>query len=125
MSIITISFISLSFSTAVFAENKCGTVNTSIISCDETPPDNKDISKSGVWQVLIQAINILSAGVGIMAVGGVVYGAILYTTSAGKPEQTKKAIGVITNTVIGLVCFVMLAAFLNFLIPGGAFNVLP
>ena len=67
------------------------------------------------------AINILTAGVGVLALAGIVYGAILYTSAGGKPEQIKKATTVFTNVVIGIICFAAMWAFLNFIIPGGVF----
>lgn len=122
----------------VFAADSCGGVETSIIHCDasacadkSTPTDGKcadgtDASKAvedtGVWGVLIVAINILTAGVGVVAVGGVIYGAVLYTSAGGSPEQVKKAMGIITNVVIGVVAYALMFAGLNFLIPGGLFN---
>lgn len=52
---------------------KCGGVETSIISCSETG-DGKDVNNSGVFGILKLVINIMTAGVGILAVGGIVYG---------------------------------------------------
>lgn len=98
----------------------CAGVNTAIINC--TQKNGGDVKDSGVWAILILAINIMTAGVGILAVGAIAYGAILYSTSEGSADQTKKAITIITNVVIGLLCFLLMSAFLNFLIPGGAFN---
>lgn len=109
----------VSVATPAFAAT-CAGVNTAIISCTQT--NNGDPKDSGVWGVLMLAINIMTAGVGILAVGAIAYGAILYSTSEGSAEQTKKAITIITNVVIGLLCFLLMSAFLNFLIPGGVFN---
>ena len=99
----------------------CGNTQTSIIGCTQ---DNKggDIQNNGVWGLLLLALNILTAGVGIAAVGGIVYGSILYTTAGDSSEKVKKAIGVIMNVVIGIVAFVAMYAILQFLIPGGIFT---
>ena len=67
-------------------------------------------------------LNIMTAGIGILAVGGIVYGGILYASAGDKAEQTKKAIGVITNVVIGIAAYGLMYVLLNFLIPGGVFN---
>ena len=101
---------------------KCGGVETSIISCKEDNSDKNNLEDNGVWGLLLIVLNIMTAGVGIVAVGGIVYGSILYTTAGGSTEQVKKAIGVIRNVVIGLIAFVGMYAFLNFLIPGGIFT---
>jgi hypothetical protein len=98
----------------------CGGVDTAIIKCDA---DNSgDITKNGVWALLILVINIMTAGVGVLAVGGIVYGSILYTTAEDKADQVKKATDIITNVIIGLVAFALMWAGLNFIIPGGVFS---
>ena len=96
----------------------CGT-ETNIIDCPGVNNDGTDISKYGAWAILLQVINILTAGVGVAAVGGIVYGSILYTTAAGSAEQTKKAITIIKDVVLGLLAYMLMFAILNFIIPGG------
>jgi hypothetical protein len=122
--LLLISSFALIAPTNTFAADTCGGVKTAIIHCDQTgkPGANGDVSNTGVWGVLLLAINILTAGVGIAAVGGIVYGAILYTSAGGSPEQVKKAMGIITNVVIGVVAYALMFSGLNFLIPGGLFN---
>lgn len=107
---------------AVSAQTSCGGVDTSIIKCDQAGGDDAQIRDTGLWGVLIIAVNVLIAGVGVLALAGIVYGAILYTSAGGNAEQTKKAIGVFTNVVIGVLTFAGMWVLLNFLIPGGAFN---
>ena len=98
----------------------CGGVETAFIKCDAgnsgTTEDN------GIWALLLIALNILTAGVGILAVGGIVYGSILYTTAEDKADQVKKATDIITNVVIGLIMFGLMWAGLNFIVPGGVFQ---
>lgn len=98
----------------------CAGVETSIIKCDAA--NGGDLKDNGVWALLLIAINILTAGIGIAAVGGIVYGAVLYTSAGDKAEQVKKAIGIITNVVIGVLAYVAMYALLQFLIPGGVFS---
>jgi hypothetical protein len=100
-------------SPAVYATG-CGGVNTAIINCDG--------GGTGVLALLTTAIKIMTAGVGILAVGGVVYGAILYTSANGSMEQTKKAKEVIYNVAFGLIAYALMFSFLNFIIPGGVFS---
>jgi hypothetical protein len=99
----------------------CGGVETSIISCGGSK-DSKDKKETGIWQILLIAINILTAGVGVLALAGIVYGSVLYTSAGGNQEQVKKAIAIFTNVVIGVVAFAGMYALLNFLVPGGVFN---
>ncbi len=106
-------------STAAAAD--CGSVQTSIINC--TGDDGKTgVENSGIWSLLLMAITILTAGVGVVALGGIVYGAVLYTSAGGNPEQVKKAIGIFTNVAIGVIAFAGMYVVLNFIIPGGIFN---
>jgi hypothetical protein len=107
--------------TQVHAADKCGGVDTAIIHCDQTGGNNK-LENTGLWGLLLLAINILTAGVGIAAIGGIVYGSILYTSAGGSQEQVKKAVGIITNVVIGVIAYALMYAGLNFLIPGGLFK---
>lgn len=100
----------------------CGGVETSIISCNQSGGDGATAKDTGLWGILVLAVNILIAGVGVLALAGIVWGSILYTSAGGNPEQVKKAMGVFTNVVIGVVAFAGMWVFLNFLIPGGAFN---
>lgn len=99
----------------------CGNVNTAIISC--SGDDGKTgVENSGIWSILLMAITILSAGVGVLALAGIVWGAVLYTSAGGNPEQVKKAVSVFTNVGIGVVAFAGMYVLLNFIIPGGVFN---
>jgi hypothetical protein len=100
---------------------ECGGAETSIISCPQNN-DGTDPKNNGVWGVLLIALNILTAGVGIAAVGGIVYGSILYASAGASAEQTKKAIEIIKNVVIGLVAYGLMYMVLNFVIPGGIFE---
>lgn len=99
----------------------CGGVETSIISCSQPGGDKADIKNTGLWGVLLLIVNILTAGVGVLALAGIVYGAILYTSAGGSTEQVKKAMDIFRNVVIGVIAFAGMWALLNFLIPGGVF----
>lgn len=98
----------------------CGGVRTSIIKGDLCEGEGEE--GGVIFGLLKNVLRILTAGVGIAAVGGIAYGALLYTTAENKPEQTKKAIGIITNVVIGIAAYALMYIFLNFLIPGGVFS---
>jgi hypothetical protein len=98
----------------------CAGVQVAIISCGTA--SNKTAQDSGVFKLLILILNIMTAGVGILAVGGIAYGAALYASAGDKPEQTKKGMEIIKNVIIGLVAYGLMFVVLNFLIPGGIFN---
>ena len=97
------------------AAAKCGGAETSVISCDGT-------GSAAIINIIKQVIKILTAGIGVAAVGAVIYGAFLYTTSEGSPDKIKKAREVWTNTVIGIIMFAFMVAITNFIIPGGVFD---
>ena len=93
----------------------CNGVNTSVdFSCDATTDP--------VSAIAITVINFLAIGVGIAVVGGIVFGAIRYTSANGNASQAQQGIQIITGAIIGLVVFIFMYAILNFLIPGGVFN---
>ena len=94
-----------------FAVKCANGVETSIIPCQ--------FVEKGVGGIVQLVINILTAGVGVVAIGAVVYAGILYTTAGGSSEQTKKAIGMIINVVIGIIAYAAMYLLLNWIIPGG------
>lgn len=100
--------------------NSCAGVTTNIIDCTST--DGDGIENSGLWNLLLTVINILSAGIGIAAVGGVVYGAVLYSSAGANPDNVKKAKEMFVNIGIGIVAYILMYSLLNYLIPGGLFN---
>lgn len=83
------------------------------VACGDDPIEN----------ILLSVLGVLTAGVGVVAVGGIAYGAFLYTTAQSSPEQTKRAIGIITNVVVGIILYAVMFIILNFLIPGQVFQV--
>lgn len=106
-------------SRAVLAD--CGGAPTSIIDCKQgtggkTPQD------TGIWGILVLALNILTAGIGIAAVGGIVWASILYASASDNAQQTKQAKDIIKNVVIGVIAYGGMYLLLNFLIPGGIFT---
>lgn len=97
-----------------YAATECGGEKTAVIECGG--------STNGVWALLLLIINIMTAGVGILAVGGIVYASVLWTTAEDKQDQVNKAKNMITNTVIGIVAFALMWSGLQFIIPGGVFD---
>ena len=104
-------------------ESKCGEVTTSLIKCDDIDKYSKVGENEGgyIFDLLGFFIRILTTGVGIVAVGGIVYGAILYASAADNQAQVTKALEVIRNVVIGLVAYALMYVLIEFLIPGGLF----
>jgi hypothetical protein len=120
--IITIALISIfslvgvvSIGQSVFAA-KCGGVDTAIIDCGTKE------GEEAIFDVIAQAIKILNYGIGILAIGGVIVGGIMYTSSGSSPESLKRAKTIWINVGIGLALYATLVTLTNFLIPGGVFS---
>jgi len=92
--------------------------------CPETAIIDIDCSgdENPIFSILIIVINVMAALVGLAAIGGFIYGAVLYTSAGDKAAQVTKAKETLANVVLGIVCFALMWAFLQFLIPGGVFN---
>jgi hypothetical protein len=66
-------------------------------------------------------ILLLSALVGVVAVISIILAGIQYAGSADDPGTVSKAKQRIFNTIIGLIAYIFLFAFLSYIIPGGLF----
>jgi hypothetical protein len=119
--------------TVLAAKYYCGSgaqkVETSIdfgcygTSCTKAgAPAYCNADRSGLIDLLFAIIRFLSAGVGIVVIGSVVFAGIQYTTSRGDPQQSAAAIKRIRNTVIALGIYIFAYAILNYLIPAGFFQ---
>ena len=69
--------------------------------------------------VVKPAINILSGLVLIAATIMIIVAGIMYSSSGGDPAKVTKAKTMITNVIIGIVAYIFLWAFIQWLIPGG------
>ena len=116
--LVLMATIAIAFTTPVSAE--CGSVDTALINCSQT--GGGGVENSGLWGILLIVINVMTAGVGVLALAGIVYGAVLYTSAGGSPEQIKKARTIFTNVVIGVLAFAGMYTLLQFIVPGGVFN---
>ena len=96
---------------------QCGGAQyTSIIKC------NEKAGEGAIIYLLRYVIQLMTYGVGILAVGGVVYAGVMYASASGNQEQVKKAKMMLFNVAIGLLAYAFMFAITNFLIPGGVFN---
>lgn len=93
---------------------ECNDIDLNILRCDND-------GGNPVTSLVLQIINFLAVGVGVVVVGGIVYGALLYTTSNGDSSKAQQGITTIVNAVIGLLLFIFTYAIINYLVPGGVF----
>lgn len=117
-------FVTLSIGSATVFAAECGGIDTAILSCEDEVTGSGDSATrvSPIWTILLIAMNILATGVGIVAVGGLVYAAFLYTTAEDKAAQIQESKFKILNVCIGLIAFALLYSFVQFIIPGGLFD---
>ena len=99
-----------------------------VISCSGTSPqcqpgvDTKAASTCLFTKYINPAIALLSAAVGVVVVIAVIYGGIEYTSSGGDPARVASGKKHIISALIGLLAYLLLFAFLQFIIPGGILN---
>lgn len=84
-----------------------------LTSCDRENGADK------IMCVLKIGLDILTVGIGVVGVLGIVIVGIQYLTAGGNEEQTRKAKRRMFEIVIGLVAYVLLYALLSWLLPGG------
>lgn len=84
--------------------------------------DKGKLEESGTWKLLLFALNILTALVGIVAVGALGFAAFLYASASNDANQVSKSKEMIRNVVIGLVAYAFMYMLLQYLIPGGIFT---
>lgn len=105
---------------AYAADVKCSVLPQSI--CDRAKDDTAQVKDSGVMELLKWVLRIMTAGVGIVATGALVYAGILYASASDNASQISQAKTIITNVVIGIVAYGLMILVVNFLIPGGVFG---
>ena len=93
--------------------------------CQDAAADpNVDCNKQGcdfIKKYVNPGINLFSALFGIVAVCSLIFGGIQYSAAGADPQKITNAKKRITDTIIAIVAYFFLYAFINFLVPGGLF----
>ena len=100
------------------------TVGTSInFGCqgDKCKTSNKD-GCSALIDATFAIIRFLSAGVGIIIIGSVIWAGIQYSMAGDDPNGVSKAKDRIKNSAYALLMYIFAYAILNYIIPGGFFK---
>lgn len=97
------------------------TVSAGTNSKGECVGDTLDASNCGIIYYINMFINILSAMVGIVVTGVIIWGGIIYSTSKGDPGKISEGKKKIFNGVSSLAMFIFAYAFLQWVVPGGIF----
>lgn len=99
---------------------------TSATPDGNNPASQQEIQKclkdNKIVQDLNTFINFLSAGVGIIIIVMIIIGGIQYSTAGGSSDATTKAKNKIINALIALFAYLLLYAFVQWLVPGGVFG---
>lgn len=86
-------------------------INTDDNKVPDTTPDESEV-ENGVKT----AVGVLSGIVGVVSVGMIVWGGIMYSMSAGDPGKTQLAKRIIITAIIGLVLSLLAALIANIVI---------
>ena len=102
------------------AQVNCAILDQSL--CNAATSTSTDTKSSGILLLLKWALNILTAGVGIAAVGAYVYAGVMYSSAGGASDRVSQAKKIITDTTVGLVIYALIFFGLQWLLPGGVFG---
>lgn len=97
---------------------QCGGIDTAYFTCGL----GDSLETSGIWSVVTIILNIVVSLITILAVGGIVWGALRYASSQDNAGQQQEALTFIRNVVIGLVLFLLMWSIMQYIIPGGIFR---
>ena len=75
-----------------------------------------------IYKILAECVEIITYAIGAAAVISIIICGIMYATSAGDVAHQTKAKQRLYQTIIGILCYGIFFAFLEFLIPGGVIN---
>jgi hypothetical protein len=90
--------------------------------CNGDTSNNACLKNSPLTQDLNNIIDFLSGGVGIIVVGVIMVGGIQYSIAGDNPQAVTAAKKRITDGLLALVVFMLLFAFVQWLVPGGIFS---
>ena len=86
-------------------------------NCVDTTFFGRQCGEEGITTVLTAVVNIMTAGIAVLAVIGIVVSGIQYLTAGGNEEKLKKSKRRIFEIVIGLAAYVLIYAILQWLLP--------
>jgi hypothetical protein len=99
----------------------CSTA-TGCVDVGESAASCSSMSCSFIGTYVNPAITLLSVIVGIVVVIAIIVGGIQFSTSGGDPKKAARGRKHVVNAIFGLIAYIVLYAFLQFIIPGGRLN---
>lgn len=91
------------------------------------PPTSVQVCPSGgkcdsfIVKYVNPFVTLLTIVIGVVAAISIVVAGIQYASAGSDPSKVQKAKDRIGQTLLGLVAYLLLFSFLNFLVPGGLF----
>ncbi len=110
---------------------RCQTLERSIESGNEAAlnPDREAVTNcdnpqecfetNPIVRLILQFINFLSIGIGVVVTIVIIVGGIQYMTAGPNPQAVSAAKKRITNAILALLAYFLLYAFLQWVVPGG------
>ena len=108
-------------SSSISGQKVCGNTKTAYVECRPSG-GTSGIEATDMWYLFSVLLNILLALFIVAAVGVLIWAGTLYASSADNAAKLNQAKKYIRNVLIAVVAYVLLYAFLQFLIPGGIFK---
>lgn len=115
--LMTVAMLALPLVRVLPAWASCGGVETNLIDCNDSGDKGE-----AIFAILNIVVNVLSGLVMTAAVLGMIIAGIQYLSARDNEAQVVKAKSRILQIVIGIVAYMLLWAFLEWLIPGGVIN---
>lgn len=112
--------------TQLYADNTTSSFNCTVLPqdlCDNAASSGTDntVGSTGIFKLLNWGIQILTAIIGIAAVGAFVYAGILYSSAGGSSDKVAQSKKIMTDTAIGILVYALIYFATEWLIPGGVF----
>jgi len=103
--------------------SKCEALGNDCLDANGQPISQHNcLAKNPIMKDLDIITNFLAGAVGVIVVAMIVTGGIQYSMAGNNPTALTAAKQRITNAIIAMVAFMLIYAFLQWLIPGGIFN---
>lgn len=70
----------------------------------------------GLLSIIIGIINVILGFLALLFIIMILYAGFLYLTAGGVPDKTKKALGIIKDSVIGVAIVILSGVFVNYIL---------
>lgn len=100
----------LVFSTSVFAAS-CSGVDTALLDCEEG-------GTGGIRHILLLILDIMTVGVGVLAVFGIAWMGTIYLTAGDDASRVTKAKHRLLEIIVGVACYAAIYGLVGWFLPG-------